>query len=486
MRAEIIILFALVSSFQLSVTCSPSTYYYDTSVMECKSCPTNQQASPNYLSCICQAGMAKTTDTRNHTSFSCSLCPTGQVPSSDQYECQYCPNNSISNNECSCSANQIIEEYNQTTDYLSTKECIACNSSTYPGSNSYACVECPDINMIRDPTTFACICISNSYYSSDNTCIPQSDQIASGIEENHPVERSMKVIYSNLVTSQGIISTTIASDTFGYFYMKAAYDCYKYSDTTSCQLLGNLCVLQLYNISADVCQLYQQLQPNRLYYTNNTETFLNSERVSMEITFDPNDNTKVYLLQFMLAQFYLNGTFIGYQNLTDQLVLCPHSYVIGQLYREFGTNVDVVCNLDLSVYISTKETIFYELYLIDSDNSLIDVPILIKNLVASDGSQPNNGANENAWILTRRFFIYDNVSGKEGTNAYIDGKTTSYLQYMREATLRVTLINDQDQKIYDPILILNYQTRMTTYIEGVSSTDTVSFTSEYTMNTSRF
>ena len=57
---------------------------------------------------------------------------------------------------------------------------------------------------------------------------------------------------------------------------------------------------------------------------------------------------------------------------------------------------------------------------------------------------------------------------------------------MREATLRVTLINDQDQKIYDPILILNYQTRMTTYIEGVSSTDTVSFTSEYTMNTSRF
>ena len=57
---------------------------------------------------------------------------------------------------------------------------------------------------------------------------------------------------------------------------------------------------------------------------------------------------------------------------------------------------------------------------------------------------------------------------------------------MQQAILQVRLINSQDQKIYDPLLILNYKARMATFIESQSSTDTIEFRSEYTMNTASF
>lgn len=146
----------------------------------------------------------------------------------------------------------------------------------------------------------------------------------------------------------------------------------------------------------------------------------------------------------------------------------------------------MTCNLDLSVYISSSETIFYELYLVDLNNTLVDVPVLVRNLVDTSGSKPNEDSDESKWKLVRRFFIYDNVSGKEGIDAYVNGDTTSVLQYMQSATLRVRLINDQDQKIYVPVLILDYKAQMTNNINNSDSTDSITFKSQYTMNTAKF
>ena len=223
-----------------------------------------------------------------------------------------------------------------------------------------------------------------------------------------------------------------------------------------------------------------------IYYENSTDDTLKTDRLKMLITFDPDEDEKINLLTFKLASFYLNGTLIGFTNMTDQLILCPHSYKVGKYYRTFGTNVDVTCNLDLSVYISSSETIFYELYLVDLNNTLVDVPVLVRNLVDTSGSKPNEDSDESKWKLVRRFFIYDNVSGKEGIDAYVNGDTTSVLQYMQSATLRVRLINDQDQKIYVPVLILDYKARMTNYIDNSDSTDSITFKSQYTMNTAKF
>ena len=54
---------------------------------------------------------------------------------------------------------------------------------------------------------------------------------------------------------------------------------------------------------------------------------------------------------------------------------------------------------------------FFELYLYDYNDDLIDVPILIENVPSDSGGYPNTEPNKNLWILVRRFFIYDTVSG---------------------------------------------------------------------------
>jgi len=54
---------------------------------------------------------------------------------------------------------------------------------------------------------------------------------------------------------------------------------------------------------------------------------------------------------------------------------------------------------------------FYELYLKDFDGSLIDVPILIDNVGSDTGGYPNQETDQSRWILTRRFFIFDTISG---------------------------------------------------------------------------
>lgn len=355
--------------------------------------------------------------------------------------------------------------------------------------------------MVRSQTNYECFC-NSSYFTSQNSCI--NSLSAEDITVTYPISEAIIVIYQKLESGSGVGQKNVtASATFEYYYMKAAYDCYMFYDIVACQQLANLCVLQLYNQKSTVCRLYREITQNGvqskeisdygakenmawIYYENSTESYLKKDRLEMLITFDPDDSEKVNVLTFQLASFYLNGTFIGFSNLTDQLILCPHSYKVGKYYRTFGTNVDVTCSLDLSVYVTSTETIFYELYLVDLNNTLVDVPVLIKDFVDTSGSKPNKNSDESNWKLVRRFFIYDNVSGKEGTNAYINGDQSSVLQYMQKASLRLTLINDQDQKIYVPVLILDYKARMTTYIENTDSTDTITFKSIYTMNTSKF
>lgn len=50
------------------------------------------------------------------------------------------------------------------------------------------------------------------------------------------------------------------------------------------------------------------------------------------------------------------------------------------------------------------------MYLVDYNGDLIDVPIKIMNYL-SNGENPNKKKILENWVLTRRFFIYDTISG---------------------------------------------------------------------------
>jgi hypothetical protein len=55
---------------------------------------------------------------------------------------------------------------------------------------------------------------------------------------------------------------------------------------------------------------------------------------------------------------------------------------------------------------------FFDLFIEDANKQLIDVPVLIRNYWAPGNKSPNVG-NEivDTWKFTRRFFVYDTLSG---------------------------------------------------------------------------
>lgn len=81
--------------------------------------------------------------------------------------------------------------------------------------------------------------------------------------------------------------------------------------------------------------------------------------------------------------------------------------------------------------------------------------------------------------------MYDTVSGIEGTDGYINGEISSVIRYPKSITLKVSLDPDQDEMIYPPILIIEYREKAKTVIDQ-SNLASVSFTSEYSMNTGAF
>jgi hypothetical protein len=100
-----------------------------------------------------------------------------------------------------------------------------------------------------------------------------------------------------------------------------------------------------------------------LYYRKNVEDVLESDKVQMEVTFDPDNNEgKVFEFQYKLAVYNLDGSFNDFIDLTDQLILCPHSSGDAEKFKDFGTNIIYDCNLDLEPFITADPTVFYELF----------------------------------------------------------------------------------------------------------------------------
>lgn len=491
-----------VLAFELNANCTENSKYFDTSLMECASCPSDQTPSSDGLSCICIAGYAKSLSTRDLPVFTCEQCAIGSVPSSDHYLCQTCEN-SISNNECTCTGSyEVLLEFSANGDYLVQKQCFDCGVNAYPGPNNYQCEKCPDVAMTRSDT-FDCTCPATSYTESFNSCLKDSE--VTSITNQYSVSNAVSVTYQFLENAQGLGTYSIStSSSFQFYYLKAADDCMNYQSIKGCQILANLCVMQLYNERTTVCQLFNFIGSTRnyansavldsgwkenmpwLYYSRSANEILTAGNVVANVTFDPNDSNNINLMVFQIATFSVDGTFEGFTELSDQLILCPHSLEDSKNFREFGTNVIIDCDLNLTSFVSADKNKFYDLYYVDQDGTLLDVPVLIQNLMLDDGSLPNQSQDSSLWALVRRFFIYDNISGIEGENGYTSGIAPKIIQYLRSAKIRFTLRSDKEQRIYIPYLILNYRARETLYIDGTDSTDHITFQSEYGMDTSKF
>lgn len=136
-----------------------------------------------------------------------------------------------------------------------------------------------------------------------------------------------------------------------------------------------------------------------LYYQRSAaEVLTQSKRVKFRVSFGY-ENEKIGIvnkLNYKLAKFDLEGNFLGFETLTDQLFLCQTSTEDTEKHLRFGTTVDNSCQFDLSRLTSTSaydhfknENIFYEMYLQDFNGDLIDVPVLVQNMQDRNGNRPN-------------------------------------------------------------------------------------------------
>ena len=88
-------------------------------------------------------------------------------------------------------------------------------------------------------------------------------------------------------------------------------------------------------------------------------------------------------LSFKLAVYNYTGYFEGWEDLTGQLFLCEPSDDLLQNYLNMGEIRKLECRFDLKNLLS-KETLpnyankFFDMFLVDSNGNLIDVPVRIE------------------------------------------------------------------------------------------------------------
>lgn len=145
---------------------------------------------------------------------------------------------------------------------------------------------------------------------SAGRCLLQSD--IDSLDEYNGLrldEIEQQVEFNQLDISGGrTTETQVNSDLISYYYYNATLGCLQFDDPNSCQLLANLCVIQMYNEDTKVCAaLLQKMAKNTelaneqynfngykafspwIYYKETSLSIFDQNRIKMRVSFDNNE-----------------------------------------------------------------------------------------------------------------------------------------------------------------------------------------------------
>ena len=139
----------------------------------------------------------------------------------------------------------------------------------------------------------------------------------------------------------------------------------------------------------------------------------------MTVSFVQANSDRNASLTFYLARYSMNGTFLGFQELKAQLSLCPMNYDDVLTMLKFGAVTQNECEFSLSQLVQwdpeklpSEANTFFDLFILDRNGNLVDVPVLIRNYRNSEGKSINEGSTfSDNWQFVRRFFVYETLSG---------------------------------------------------------------------------
>uniref|UniRef100_A0A8C8ASK5 Transmembrane protein 67 n=1 Tax=Otus sunia TaxID=257818 RepID=A0A8C8ASK5_9STRI len=465
--------------------------YFDISRLACGPCGAHQRQSAGGSSCECQPGY-RMVSSNGGSSIICEKCPENMSGvTQDGWNCIICPKGLTSEGKCKCLNNEILVERAIDGILLNEALCIHCNGSEQSFSASDAsgnrCVRCEQtfINVSK-----SCDCSSPNVLTG-GLCFSASESL--------PPKGVATVRF-------GQLGITLTSVWFLKNLQSSASACWLYSNLTACQALGNMCVMNMNSLSSsgtDACGLFQYIYVNTarlgivhsiafwrhnlpwLYYGDQpglASQVLEANHFPTIFSFKGTD--KDVKLQFIAASFDAAGNFLKWQSLEGGILqLCPDTQTKLNAAYTFGTTYQQSCKVSVSkILLDFANPIFYDLFLeYNGDNGqqyLWAVPVLNLNLQYSE-MFINQGSNMNNWLLTRRFFLVDALSGKENDL----GKLPRVIRIASKITISIRLVSHtQRGTIYPPLITIAYTDVLVQNPETQSVM--VSFSVSYEMNQS--
>ncbi|XP_068789138.1 meckelin isoform X2 [Struthio camelus] len=465
--------------------------YFDISRLACGPCGPHQRPSADGHSCVCQPGFRMVSN-NGGPSVICEKCPESMSGvTKDGWNCITCPKGLTSEGKCKCLGNEILVERSIDGVLLNEALCIQCNGSKQSFSAS-------------DALGNRCIRCQQTFINASKSCDCSKPNILTGglcfsASENLPPKGIATVRF-------GQIGVTLISAWYLKNLQASASACWLYSNLTACQALGNMCVMNMNSLSSsstDACGLFQYIYANTarlgivhsisfwrhnlpwLYYGDQPGLASQVlEKTHFPTSFSFKGANKVIKLQFIAASFDAAGNFLKWQSLEGGVLqLCPDTQTKLNAAYMFGTTYEQNCKISISkVLLDFANPIFYDVFLEYNDGEgqqyLWAVPVLNLNLQYNE-MFVNQGSSMNNWLLTRRFFLVDALSGKENDL----GKLPRIIRIASKITISIRLASPtQRGTIYPPLITVAYTDVV------IQNPDTqsvmVSFSVNYEMNQS--
>ncbi|KAM9050642.1 meckelin isoform 1-T1 [Megaptera novaeangliae] len=450
--------------FRQPETCGHNQYF-DISALSCVACGPNQRQDARGTVCVCLPGFQMISN-NGGPDIICKKCPENMKGvTGDGWNCISCPGGLTAEGKCHCPTGHILVERDVNGTLLSQATCKLCeeseNSFTIANALGNRCVQCEPtfINTSR-----SCVC-SEPNILTGGLCFSSTG--------NFPPHMISAARYGDLGMS-------FTSEWFAEYLQSSAAACWVYANLTSCQALGNMCVMNMNSYDSttfDACRLFQFIFENTaglgtvhsvsfwrqnlpwLFYGDQlglAPQVLSTTPLPTNFSFKgENQNTK---LKFVAASYDVRGNFLKWQTLEGGVLqLCPDTETRLNAAYSFGTTYQQNCEIPISKILTDfPMPTFYDVYLEYTDENqhqyIWAVPVLNLNL-QHNKIFVNQDSSSGKWLLTRRMFLVDALSGRENDL----GSQPRLIRVATQISLSIRLVpNTKNGNIYPPLITIAY------------------------------
>ncbi|KAM7074946.1 meckelin isoform 4-T5 [Molossus nigricans] len=449
--------------FRKPETCGHNQYF-DISALSCVPCGANQRQDAQGTSCVCLPGFQMISN-NGGADIICKKCPEDRKGvTKDGWNCTSCPGSLTAEGKCHCPTGHILVERNVDGTLLSQATCKLCDEKEYTFTVANAlgnrCVRC-EPTFIN--TSGSCACLKPNILTG-GLCFSSTGNLPHMISAARYGELGMSLI----------------SEWFAKYLQSSAAACWVYANLTSCQALGNMCVMNMNShdsVTFDACRLFQFVFEHTaglrtvhsvsfwrqnlpwLFYGDQlglAPQILSATPLTTNFSFKgQNQNTK---MKFIAASYDVRGNFLKWLTLEGGVLqLCPDTETKLNAAYSFGTTYLQNCVIPLSKLLTDFPTpIFYDVYLEYTNEHqqryIWAVPVLNLNL-QHNKMFVNQDSNSGKWLLTRRIFLVDALSGRENDL----GSQPRLIRIATQISLSIRLVpNTKNGNIYPPLITIGY------------------------------